>query len=89
MDSLHARVSVRARVWWARVSLGLAVLTAVVLLAFAGPRSVWLVLLTAAFTLVVVAAGILVPAAPRRAALASALTTNLAGEADAGAWPNA
>jgi diacylglycerol kinase family enzyme len=41
----------------ARASLGLAVLVAVVLLAFAGRRGIWLVLLTAATALVVVAAG--------------------------------
>src|SRR5688572_22238301 len=40
MDSLSARR------WWARASLGLAVLAAAVLLAFAGRRGVWLVLLT-------------------------------------------
>ena len=47
----------RARGWWARASLGLALLSAVVLLAFAGRRSVWLVLLTAATVVVVLAAG--------------------------------
>src|SRR5688572_1509692 len=51
MDSLQARV------WWAWASLGPAVLTAVVLLAFAGRRSARLVLLTAASVLVVGAAG--------------------------------
>jgi diacylglycerol kinase family enzyme len=51
MDSLHARV------WWARASLALAVLAAIVLLAFAGRRGVWLVLLTAGAVVVVVAAG--------------------------------
>jgi hypothetical protein len=51
MDSLQARV------WWAWASLGPAVLTAVVSLAFAGRRSAWLVLLTAASVLVVGAAG--------------------------------
>src|SRR3954449_8786758 len=49
--------SSRARAWWARASLGLAVLAAVVLLVFAGRRSVWLVLLTAAAIVVAVAAG--------------------------------
>jgi hypothetical protein len=49
--------SLRARVWWARASLGLAVLAAVVLLAFVGRRGIWLVLLTAATVVVVVAAG--------------------------------
>jgi diacylglycerol kinase family enzyme len=45
------------RRWAARASLGLAVLVVVVLLAFAGRRGVWLVLLTAATALVVLAAG--------------------------------
>src|SRR3954452_9135906 len=49
--------SLRARRWWARASLGLAVLAAVVLLAFAGRRSLWLLLLTAAAVVVVLAAG--------------------------------
>ena len=49
--------SLRARAWWARASLGLAVLAAVVLLVFADRRGVWLVLLTAAAVVVVVAAG--------------------------------
>ncbi len=49
--------SLRSRRWWARASLALAVLAAVVLLAFAGRRGVWLVLLTAAAVVVVVAAG--------------------------------
>jgi diacylglycerol kinase family enzyme len=49
--------SLRARAWWARACLGLAVLAAVVLLVFAGRRGVWLVLLTAAAVVVVVAAG--------------------------------
>lgn len=49
--------SLRSRVWWARASLALAVLAAVVLLAFAGRRGVWLVLLTAGTVVVVVAAG--------------------------------
>ena len=49
--------SLRSRVWWARASLALAVLAAVVLLAFAGRRGVWLVLLTVAAVVVVVAAG--------------------------------
>jgi diacylglycerol kinase family enzyme len=49
--------SLRARSWWARASLALAVLAAVVLLAFAGRRGVWLVLLTAGAVVVVTAAG--------------------------------
>jgi len=49
--------SLRARSWWARASLGLAVLAAVVLLAFAGRRGLWLVLLTAGAVAVVLAAG--------------------------------
>jgi diacylglycerol kinase family enzyme len=49
--------SARIRRWAARASLGLAVLVVVVLLAFAGRRGVWLVLLTAATALVVLAAG--------------------------------
>ena len=49
--------SLRARSWWARASLGLAVLAAVVLLAFAGRRGLWLVLLTAGAVVVVLAAG--------------------------------
>jgi diacylglycerol kinase family enzyme len=49
--------SLQARRWWARASLGLAVLSAGVLLVFADRRSVWLVLLTAAAVVVVVAAG--------------------------------
>jgi diacylglycerol kinase family enzyme len=49
--------SSRARQWWARASLGLAVLAAVVLLAFAGRRGVWLVLVTGAAVMVVLAAG--------------------------------
>jgi hypothetical protein len=59
-ERLRWEVSVdtlRARRWWARASLGLAVLAVVVLLAFAGRRSVWLVLLTAAAVVVVMAAG--------------------------------
>ena len=48
--------SLRARGWWARASLGLA-LAVVVLLAFAGRRGVWLVLLTVAAVAVVLAAG--------------------------------
>src|SRR4051812_3912353 len=49
--------SSRARQWWARASLGLAVLAAVVLLAFAGRRGVWLVLVTGAAVMVVLVAG--------------------------------
>ena len=49
--------SLRGRAWWARSSLGLAVLAVVVLLAFAGRRGVWLVLLTVTAAVVVVAAG--------------------------------
>jgi diacylglycerol kinase family enzyme len=49
--------SARIRRWAARASLGFAVLVAVVLLAFAGRRGVWLVLLTVATALVVLAAG--------------------------------
>src|SRR4051794_14633537 len=49
--------SLRARRWWARASLGLAVLAAVGLLAFAGRRSLWLLLLTAVAVVVVLAAG--------------------------------
>jgi diacylglycerol kinase family enzyme len=49
--------SVRIRRWAARASLGLAVLVVVVLLAFAGRRGVWLVLLTVATVLVVLTAG--------------------------------
>jgi diacylglycerol kinase family enzyme len=49
--------SLRARAWWARACLGLAVLAAVVLLVFAGRRGVWLVLLTGAAVVVVVGAG--------------------------------
>ena len=47
----------RSRRWAARASLGLAALVAVVLLAFAGRRGVWLVLLTAVTVVVVLAAG--------------------------------
>ncbi len=49
--------SLRSRRRWARVSLGLTVLAVVVLLSFAGRRSVWLVLMTAAAVVVVAAAG--------------------------------
>src|SRR5215218_640546 len=49
--------SLRSRRWWARGSLGLAVLAVVVLLSFAGRRSVWLLLLTAVAVVVVLAAG--------------------------------
>ena len=38
--------SLRGRRWWSRACVGLAALSVVVLLAFAGRRSVWLVLLT-------------------------------------------
>src|SRR4051794_5782552 len=50
-------VSARIRRWAARAALGFAVLVVVVLLAFAGRRGVWLVLLTVATALVVLAAG--------------------------------
>src|SRR4051812_39260822 len=53
MDSLGDRR------WWARASLALAVLSVVVLLAFAGRRGVWLVLLTVGAVVVAVAAGFL------------------------------
>ena len=46
-----------SRSWWARASLGLAVLAAVVLLAFAGRRGIWLVLVTVGTVVVVAAAG--------------------------------
>ena len=49
--------SLRARVWWARASLGLTVLAVAVLLVFGGRRGVWLVLLTVAAAVVLVAAG--------------------------------
>ena len=49
--------SLRSRVWWARASLALALLAVVVLSAFAGRRGIWLVLLTGAAVVVVVAAG--------------------------------
>ena len=49
--------SLRSRRRWARVSLGLTALAVVVLLSFAGRRSVWLVLMTAAAVVVVAAAG--------------------------------
>ncbi|HEY0509631.1 MAG TPA: diacylglycerol kinase family protein [Blastococcus sp.] len=49
--------SLRARVWWARASIGAAVLAVLVLLAFAGRRGVWLVLLTAGAVVVMLAAG--------------------------------
>ena len=48
--------SMRARRWWARGALALVVLAFVVLLAFAGRRGLWLVLLTGATAVVVVAA---------------------------------
>ena len=49
--------SARIRRWAARASLGLGVLVVVVLLAFAGRRGIWLVLLTVATVLVVLSAG--------------------------------
>src|SRR4051812_21012700 len=49
--------SLRARQWWARASLGLAVLAAVGVLAFAGRRAFWLVALTAAAVVVFLGAG--------------------------------
>jgi diacylglycerol kinase family enzyme len=49
--------TLRSRRWGARGSLGLAVLAVVVLLAFAGRRSVWLLLLTAGAAVVALAAG--------------------------------
>ena len=49
--------SMRSRCWSARASLGLALLAALVLLAFAGRRGIWLLLLTAAAVVVVIAAG--------------------------------
>jgi diacylglycerol kinase family enzyme len=49
--------SLRDRRWWARASLGLAALSVVVLVAFAGRRSLWLVLLTVGAVVVAVAAG--------------------------------
>ena len=49
--------SLRARSWWARAAIGLAALAAIVLLAFADRRGIWLVLLTAAAAAVVLAAG--------------------------------
>src|SRR3954463_4976425 len=49
--------SLRARQWWARASLALALLAALVLLAFAGRRSFWLLVLTAAAVVVLLGAG--------------------------------
>ena len=49
--------SLRTRRWWARASLALAVIGFVTLLVFAGQRGVWLVLLTAAAVVIVLAAG--------------------------------
>ena len=49
--------ALRARAWWARASLGLALLAVVVLLAFAGRRGISMVLLTVAAVVVLVAAG--------------------------------
>ncbi|WP_116450405.1 diacylglycerol/lipid kinase family protein [Blastococcus litoris] len=48
--------STAARRWWARASLGLVVLTVLLLLAAAGPRSLWLLALVAAACAGVVAA---------------------------------
>ena len=48
--------SMRARRWWARGALALVVLAFVVLLAFAGRRGLWLVVLTGAMAAVVVVA---------------------------------
>ena len=48
--------SLRARRWWARASLGLAVLSAVTLLVLADNRGLWLVLVTAVAVAVVLAA---------------------------------
>jgi diacylglycerol kinase family enzyme len=53
MDSLSARR------WWARASLALVVLSFAVLLVFAGGRGIWLLVLTAAATGVMVAAAFL------------------------------
>ena len=47
----------RERRWWARVALALVALSVVVLLAFAGRRGVWLVLLTVGALAVAAAAG--------------------------------
>jgi diacylglycerol kinase family enzyme len=49
--------SLKARSWAARAALAMVVLSVAVLLAFAGRRGIWLVLLTAAAAAVVVAAG--------------------------------
>ena len=49
--------SLRTRVWWARASLVLAVLALALLLAFAGRGGLWLVLLTVAAAVVLVAGG--------------------------------
>jgi diacylglycerol kinase family enzyme len=49
--------SLQARQWWARGSLGLAFLAALVLLVFAGRRSFWLLVLTAAAGVVLLGAG--------------------------------
>jgi diacylglycerol kinase family enzyme len=49
--------SLRARSWAARTAFALVVLSVAVLLAFAGRRGIWLVVLTAAGAAVVVAAG--------------------------------
>jgi diacylglycerol kinase family enzyme len=68
--------SLRARAWWARASLALALLAVVALLAFAGRRGIWLVLLTIAAVVVLVAAGfqfLLLRGTPRWLALALAV----------------
>src|SRR3954447_19921717 len=49
--------SARIRRWASRAALGFAVLVVVVVLAFAGRRGLWMVLLTVAAALVVLAAG--------------------------------
>src|SRR4051794_35664866 len=49
--------SLRARSWWARAAIGLAVLAAIVLLVFADRRGIWLVLWTAAAAAAVLAGG--------------------------------
>src|SRR4051812_50041177 len=57
--------SLRARVWWARASLALVVLAVGVLLVFAHPRGLSLVLLTRVAVVVMGAARLWVPP-PRR-----------------------
>ena len=64
--------SLRARRWWARGSLALVTLAFVLLLAFAGRRGLWLVLLTVADRRRRRGRRVLVPAATGRAALAGA-----------------